>query len=109
MPLLHSSVLVAGLVAVATCGSPSTPSAHPVAFDSVVTCGFCAPSLYCKSRLEISEQRATLTYESQERAPQVQRRNLQPGEWQRLVAALDAARLRALPERIGCPDCADGG
>jgi len=97
------------MVAVATCGSPSTPSAQPVAFTSTVSFGFCAPSLYCTSRLELSEQRATLTYESGQQAPLVKRRDLEPGEWQRLVAALDATRLRALPSRIGCPDCADGG
>jgi len=109
MPALRSSLLVVGLVAVATCGSPSAPSAQPVAFTSIVSFGFCAPALYCTSRLELSERRAVLTYESREQAPRVQSRDLQPGEWQRLVAALDAARLRALPARIGCPDCADGG
>jgi hypothetical protein len=109
MEALRSSLLAVGLVAAATCASPSTPSAQPVAFDSVVSFGFCAPALYCTSRLAISEQGATLTYESSERPPRVQRRDLRPGEWQRLVAALDAARLRALPARVGCPDCADGG
>ena len=109
MPVLRSLLLVVGLVAVATCGSPSTPSAEPVAFTSLVSFGFCAPSLYCTSRLELSERRAALTYEGSERAPLVHRRDLRPGEWQRLVAALDATRLRALPSRNGCPDCADGG
>lgn len=109
MPALRSWLLVFGLPAVAACGSPSTPSAEPAAFTSVVSFGFCAPTIYCTSRLELSERRAVLTYESREQAPLVQRRDLQPGEWQRLVAALDAARLRALPSRIGCPDCADGG
>lgn len=109
MPALRSSLLVVGLVAVATCGSPSTPSAEPVAFTSIVSFGFCAPTLYCTARLEISEGRAVLAHESRERAPLVQRRALQPSEWRGLVAALDAARLRALPSRIGCPDCADGG
>jgi hypothetical protein len=107
MPALTSSLLVVGLAA-ATC-LPGTSSAVPVAFTSVVSFGFCAPSLYCTSRLELSEQSAVLTYESRERAPLVQRRDLQPGEWQRLLAALDATRLRALPGRVGCPDCADGG
>src|SRR5688572_15868556 len=109
MPALRSSLLVVGLVALPTCGSPSSPSDQPVAFTGIVSFGFCAPALYCTSRLELSEQGAVLTYESQERAPRVQRRDLQPGEWQRLVAALDATRLGALPSRIGCPDCADGG
>src|SRR5512134_2944965 len=109
MPALRSSLLVVALVVVPTCGSPSTPSDQPVAFTSIVSFGFCAPALYCTSRLELSERRAALTYESRERAPLVQRRDLQPSEWQRLMAALDATRLRALPSRIGCPDCADGG
>jgi hypothetical protein len=109
MPALPSSFLAVGMVAVATCGSPSTPSAQPVAFASIVSFGFCAPSLYCTSRLELSEREAVLTYESGQQAPLVRRRDLQPSEWQGLVAALDATRLRALPNRIGCPDCADGG
>jgi hypothetical protein len=109
MPALRSSLLVVGLLAPATCGSPSNSSAEPVAFKSVVSFGFCAPAAYCTSRLDLSEGRAVLTYESRERPPQVHRRDLQSGEWQRLVAALDATRLRALPGRIGCPDCADGG
>ncbi|HCS20608.1 MAG TPA: hypothetical protein DIW47_08610 [Bacteroidetes bacterium] len=32
-----------------------------------------------------------------------------PGEWTELKASIDLATFNALPERIGCPDCADGG
>ncbi|MDO8435184.1 MAG: hypothetical protein Q7S89_00695, partial [bacterium] len=30
-------------------------------------------------------------------------------EWNSLVGALDVKKFNLLPERIGCPDCADGG
>jgi hypothetical protein len=109
MPALRASLLLVVLAPLPACGSPSTPSTELVALTSVVSFGFCAPAFYCASRLELSEGRAVLTYESRERAPVVQRHDLPPGEWQGLVAALDVTRLRALSDRIGCPDCADGG
>lgn len=102
--------LMAGtLLASSACSSPSAPSAEPASFSSTVSFGFCLPSSYCTSRLELSAGRAVFTYESRERPPLRQSRELQPVEWRRLVAALDAPRLRALPSVIGCPDCADGG
>ena len=30
-------------------------------------------------------------------------------EWEQIAAAAAAAKIDALPETIGCPDCADGG
>ncbi len=30
-------------------------------------------------------------------------------EWQKLLAAVDMQTLQALPDVLGCPDCADGG
>jgi hypothetical protein len=30
-------------------------------------------------------------------------------EWQNLVQSIDADKFTALPDTIGCPDCADGG
>ncbi len=30
-------------------------------------------------------------------------------EWEQMAAAAAAATIDALPETIGCPDCADGG
>lgn len=105
----RSAFLVAGALLATACSSPSAPSAEPASFSSTVSFGFCLPSSYCTSRLELSADRVVFTYESRTRPPLVQSRELQPVEWRRLVAALDVARLRALPSVIGCPDCADGG
>lgn len=32
-----------------------------------------------------------------------------PGEWPQLTASINLSAFDSLPERIGCPDCADGG
>ena len=57
----------------------------------------------------MSPQEAVLTYESRERAPIVQRRALDATRWNKVTSALDPEGLRALPDVVGCPDCADGG
>ena len=105
-----SALLTAvALLATAACRSPSAPSAEPVSFGSTLSFGLCPPQSYCTSRLDVSAGEAVLTYQSRLQPPLIRRRAIDPVEWRRLVAALDAARLRALPSVIGCPDCADGG
>jgi hypothetical protein len=70
---------------------------------------------YCKTTLEISEKEAVLTREAWGRgagANLPKQRFAAPlsvQEWQDIAAAAAAAKIDALPERIGCPDCADGG
>ncbi|MET0554345.1 MAG: hypothetical protein ABW221_14980 [Vicinamibacteria bacterium] len=91
------------------CGSPTGSSTEAVAVTHGVSFGFCLPTAYCSSRLEVSAQTAVLTYESRQRTPFVQRRALDPAQWTKIATALDPAKLRALPEVVGCPDCADGG
>ncbi len=108
-PTSAAFLTVMALLAAAACSSPSAPSAEPVSFGSDLSFGFCSPQSYCAFRLEVSAREAVLTLESRLQPPLVRRRGIDPVEWRRLVAALDAARLRALPSVIGCPDCADGG
>lgn len=93
----------------AGCGSPTDPSTEPVSFSHSVSFGFCLPTAYCSSRLELTEREAVMTYESRQRAPFVQRRALEASQWAKVSQALDARALRALPDVVGCPDCADGG
>jgi len=93
----------------AACNSPSGPSEEPLTFSNTVSFGFCLPSAYCRSRLDISMGRAVLTRESSTQPSLVASRELLASEWRTLVEALDVARLHALPSVIGCPDCADGG
>lgn len=80
---------------------------------STTSFGMCAG--YCKTTLEISEKEAVLTREAWGRGAganlPLQRfaTPLSAQEWQDIAAAAEAAKIDALPERIGCPDCADGG
>jgi hypothetical protein len=80
---------------------------------STTSFGMCVG--YCKTTLEISEKEAVLTREAWGRGAgailPVQRLTaaLSAQEWGDIAAAAEAAKIDALPERIGCPDCADGG
>lgn len=42
-------------------------------------------------------------------ANQTCQRAISAQEWQKLTKAVDFNTFKALPETIGCPDCADGG
>ena len=108
MKITRLSFLIPVALIAAACGSPTGPS-DAVAITHSVSFGFCLPTAYCSSRLELAQGQAVLTYESRERAPVVQRRPLADAQWTRISEALDAAGLRALPDVVGCPDCADGG
>ena len=90
------------------CGTPTDPSNEPVSFTHTVSFGFCPPTVYCSSRLEVSPQEAVLTSRAA-KAPHRQVRLPGAVHWTRVSGALDAAGLRALPDVVGCPDCADGG
>jgi hypothetical protein len=109
MKITRLTSLLPFALAAAGCGSPTGSSTEAVAVTHGVSFGFCLPAAYCSSRLEVSAQTAVLTYESRERAPFVQRRAIDPALWSKVSTALDPERLRALPEVVGCPDCADGG
>jgi len=71
---------------------------------------------YCTTRLEITEGRAVLIREARggRGAPQnlpEQRytAQLSASEWQDLQRLAANVDFEALPETVGCPDCADGG
>lgn len=96
-------------LAAAACGGPTDPSTEPVSFTHAVSFGFCDPRGYCSSRLELRPRLAVMTWESRERGAVVERRALDAAQWSRVSGALDPEGLRALPDVVGCPDCADGG
>lgn len=89
--------------------SPSEPSGAVTLIGSNTSFGFCAPSAYCVTRLELRSDGALYVEESRSLAARQVRAALTAAEWQALVNTLDEARLRALPAVVGCPDCADGG
>jgi hypothetical protein len=111
-----SFVLRLGLVVVAlglaACES-AVKSAGITKVASTTSFGMCAG--YCKTTLEISEKEAVLTREAWGRGAganlPLQRLTaaLSSQEWEQIAAAAAAAKIDALPETIGCPDCADGG
>jgi len=101
-------------LALAACATPARPPESVTRVVSTTSFGMCVG--YCTTRLEISEGQAVLIREARggRGAPQGlpdQRfaRTLTAAEWveiQRLAAQAD---LTAVPDVVGCPDCADGG
>ncbi|MFM9865411.1 MAG: hypothetical protein ACKVRO_17610 [Micropepsaceae bacterium] len=97
----------------AACESGAVKPAAVTKVTSTTSFGMCAG--YCKTTLEISANVAVLTREAWGRGAAsglpTQRFTspLSAQEWDDIAAAAAAAKIDGLPERIGCPDCADGG
>ncbi|MFT3727289.1 MAG: hypothetical protein QM759_05670 [Terricaulis sp.] len=103
--------LVAAALSVTACAS-QTPSTSVRQVVSTTSFGMCAG--YCSTRLEISEGQAVLVRNGRGRGvpdlpEQRIRAPLTPAEWSEISALAAKTNLGALPETIGCPDCADGG
>ncbi len=116
MPRTHIvSAIAAGLFLASCASTPAAPSAASVdRIVSTTSFGMCVG--YCSTRLEISENEAVLI--RQARGGRGNPNNLPDqriaapitsAEWQEISALAAATRLDALPDVIGCPDCADGG
>ena len=88
----------------------STTGASDVSFvEWKSSFGFCAPASYCTTRLRVSGRQAVLTLESRE-SPAIRRESqLSEAEADSIAEAAARAEFDALPDVIGCPDCADGG
>lgn len=106
--------LTAGLFLAACASTPATGAASVDRIVSTTSFGMCVG--YCSTRLEISENEAVLI--RQARGGRGNPNNLPDqriaapitsAEWQEISALAAQTRLDALPETIGCPDCADGG
>lgn len=103
-------------LALAACATAPTPAASITRIVSTTSFGMCIG--YCTTRLEITEHEAVLIREprggrggaiNHHAQPQRYARPLSETEWhdiQRLAAQTD---LTAVPDVVGCPDCADGG
>lgn len=112
---LWSACVVAASLALAACAAtPPAPQAEVRQIVSTTSFGMCLG--YCTTRLEISEGQAVLVREARggRGAPQnlpEQRftTTLSASEWQEIQRLAANADLSALPDTIGCPDCADGG
>lgn len=103
-------------LALASCASPAAaPSANVTRVVSTTSFGMCVG--YCTTRLEISEGRAVLVREARggrgapdpAARPQRFTKTLSVAEWQEIQRLAAATNLTAVPDTVGCPDCADGG
>ena len=101
-------VAVALCAAIACATSPSGATAV-TAIRATTSFGFCLG--YCRTTLEITEAGITYIEEAPRGDLPAVRRTaaLSSSEWEALVDAVDRRAIEALPETIGCPDCADGG
>ena len=70
---------------------------------------------YCRSEITVSQKSTDFTTEAQGRNTTALLPSKEdhiatnPSLWSKIVSLLDTKKVGALPERIGCPDCADGG
>lgn len=68
---------------------------------------------YCDHSLIITAQRMRLVHKAfleAEKYPQkVLEKPTRPETWQKLLRLASFQTLKGLPDRIGCPDCTDGG
>ena len=108
--------LAAGLLAAALSACTTAPVPEQAQVRQVVSTtsfGMCVG--YCSTRLELSEAGAVLTRSSRggrggaSLPDQRFAAPLSAGEWQEIAQLAANARIAALPDTIGCPDCADGG
>ena len=101
-------VAAAAAGSLACSSSPTGPEGVTV-IRATTSFGFCLR--YCKTTLEITEAGLTFVEEAPRGDLPTVRRTaaVSASEWQALVAALDRSKIEALPETLGCPDCADGG
>jgi len=68
---------------------------------------------YCLRQVEITESEVTFVakgWNFSDTIPDINcSQDITSGEWYELNSKIDLDSFNALPETIGCPDCADGG
>jgi len=71
--------------------------------------GYCIG--YCKRQLDLtSTEAAYFMNDNQQQLPtKTCKGTITAEEWKSLAAQADLEALKKQPERLGCPDCADGG
>jgi hypothetical protein len=110
--LLSLSALAAVLASCASAAVTQQPDITRVV--STTSFGMCVG--YCTTELEITEGQAVLTRLARggrgapgSLPPQRYSMPLTASEWREIQSLAAAADFDALPDVVGCPDCADGG
>lgn len=105
---------LACLLSLSACQNPAGGGADAILqVSSTTSFGMCVG--YCKTTLDIGPDSAVLTSEPWGRGmdpaaePRRAEKPLTPDEWREIARLAGAATIDALPDVIGCPDCADGG
>lgn len=103
--------LVAAVASLAGCGGSRTPAApsEPLVVTSTTSFGFCPPTSFCETALEVADGFVTFTKKSRVGDVERQQARLSAEEWASLKQRALDARFEGLAPVIGCPDCADGG
>jgi hypothetical protein len=115
MTKFTSVAALAFAVTLSACASAAPQSASVTRVVSTTSFGMCVG--YCTTRLEIIEGEAVLIREARggrgapdpAQTPQRYSTPLTPAEWQEIQRLAANVDFDALPEAVGCPDCADGG
>ena len=88
--------------------APSEPESPVVNVSSGVFYGECGG--YCKTSIHLEPNRKTFIASAWDHSLPTYRQYTYGGnDWTRILATIDCDTFVALPETIGCPDCADGG
>ena len=104
---LRAGVWLLALLLLTGCDDAIAPGASTVITSgySYGEClGFCFHEMTCRGAFATYVRRDFRTGETLET-----KARLDIDAWGDLVGAVDMQALRALPDVIGCPDCADGG
>lgn len=69
---------------------------------------------YCNQEFVITPRKIIFTKtanggDKQKNPDIVQEMSISKAEWEKLIQSIDTKKFTALPDTIGCPDCADGG
>ncbi|MGL5793929.1 MAG: hypothetical protein ACRC06_05865 [Waterburya sp.] len=69
---------------------------------------------YCNQEFVITPRKIIFTKtanggDKQKNPDIVQEMSISKAEWEKLIQSIDTNKFTALPNTIGCPDCADGG
>ena len=102
-------------LALASCNNETVASGSGVEkVVSTTSFGMCVG--YCTTRLEISPGEVVLVRQARggrgapdDKPDQRFASPLAANEWVEIASLASATKLDALPDTIGCPDCADGG